>query len=91
MTAAGIERTARADRDAQPLTESDIRRMRRTPQAKVIRRALDLTQEEFPPRYRPALLPIPQRAEGDQSLSKSRPLSARCPNHALYGHRLLSR
>ena len=51
MTAAAIERAARADRDAQPLTESDIKRMRRTPQAKIIRRALDLTQEEFAPRY----------------------------------------
>jgi hypothetical protein len=28
MTAAAIEKAARADRDAQPLTESDIKRMR---------------------------------------------------------------
>jgi hypothetical protein len=47
MTPEAIERAARADRDAQPLTETDLKRMRRTPQAKIIRRALDLTQEEF--------------------------------------------
>jgi putative transcriptional regulator len=46
-----IERAARADRDAQPLTENDFKRMKRTPQAKIIRRALELTQEEFAARY----------------------------------------
>ena len=51
MTADAIERAARADRDAQPLTETDLKRMKRTPQAKIIRRALDLTQEEFAARY----------------------------------------
>jgi hypothetical protein len=42
MTAEAIERAARADRDAQPLTETDLKRMKRTPQAKIIRRALQL-------------------------------------------------
>jgi len=42
---------ARADRDAQPLTEADLHRMKRTPQAKIIRRALELTQEGFAARY----------------------------------------
>jgi putative transcriptional regulator len=51
MTAWEIERAARADRDAQPLTETDLKRMKRTPQAKIIRRALELTQEEFAARY----------------------------------------
>ncbi len=41
----------RADRDAQPLTAGDLRRMKRTPQVKIIRRALELTQEEFAARY----------------------------------------
>jgi putative transcriptional regulator len=45
MSAAEVERAARADPDAQPLSESDCKRMKRTPQAKIIRRALDLTQE----------------------------------------------
>lgn len=51
MSAADVERAARADRDAQPLTAGDLRRMKRTPQAKIIRRALELTQEEFAARY----------------------------------------
>ncbi|MGH9585241.1 MAG: helix-turn-helix domain-containing protein [Bryobacteraceae bacterium] len=51
MTGDAILKAARADRDAQPLTEADLRRMKRTPQARVIRRALELTQEEFAARY----------------------------------------
>jgi putative transcriptional regulator len=51
MTPEAIEQAARADRDAQPLTAVDLRRMKRTPQAKIIRRALELTQEEFAARY----------------------------------------
>jgi len=51
MTPDAIEKAARADPDAQPLTQGDLKRMRRTPQAKVIRRALELTQEEFAARY----------------------------------------
>lgn len=51
MSAAAVEHAPRADRDARPLTEKDVKRMRRTPQAKIIRRALELTQEEFATRY----------------------------------------
>jgi len=51
MSATDVERAARADRDAQPLTTCDLRRMKRTPQVKIIRRALELTQEEFAARY----------------------------------------
>ena len=51
MTAEEIERAARADPDAQPLTEEDLKRMPRTPQVKIIRRALRLTQEEFAEHY----------------------------------------
>jgi putative transcriptional regulator len=51
MTASAIERAALADPDAQPLTSADFKRMKRTPQAKIIRRALGLTQEEFATRY----------------------------------------
>lgn len=35
------------DPDARPLTPDDISRMRRTPQVKIIRRALGLSQEMF--------------------------------------------
>jgi putative transcriptional regulator len=55
MSPAGVEAAARADRDAQPLTAGDLKRMKRslnrTGQAKIIRRALALTQEEFAVRY----------------------------------------
>jgi len=42
MTAAAIYRAAVSDPDARPLTALDIKRMKRTPQAKIIRRALSL-------------------------------------------------
>ena len=52
MTPAAVERAALADPDARPLTRADLKRMKRTPQAKIIRRALGITQEEFAARYR---------------------------------------
>jgi len=51
MSKESIERAALADPDAQPLSNADLARMKRAPQAKVIRRALQLTQEEFALRY----------------------------------------
>jgi putative transcriptional regulator len=51
LTACAIDRAALADPDAQPLTPADVKRMRRTPQAKIIRRALGMTQQEFATRY----------------------------------------
>jgi len=74
------------DRDAQPLTEADLRRMRRTPRAKIIRRALDLTQEEFSARYHIPLGTLRDweqgRAEPDQSTRAYLTLIARDPDHA---------
>ena len=52
MTPSDIERAALSDPDARPLTRADLKRMKRTPQAKIIRRALGMTQEEFAARYR---------------------------------------
>jgi putative transcriptional regulator len=52
MTPAAVEGAALADSDARPLTRADLKRMKRTPQAKIIRRALGMTQEEFAARYR---------------------------------------
>ena len=84
MTPKAVERAARADRDAQPLTEADLRRMRRTPQAKIIRRALDLTQEEFAARYRIPLGTLRDweqgRAEPDQPTRAYLTLIARDPD-----------
>ena len=85
MTGKAIERSARADPDAQPLSEADLRRMKRTPQAKVIRRALELTQEEFAARYRIPLGTLRDweqgRAQPDQPARAYLTLIARDPNH----------
>jgi len=40
-----------SDPDAQPLTPEDFKRMKRTPQARIIRRALGLSQEQFAARF----------------------------------------
>ena len=47
MARAGRAAAAASDPDAQPVTAKTEGRMRRTPQVKVIRRALGLSQEEF--------------------------------------------
>jgi putative transcriptional regulator len=51
MTDAERQAAAFSDPDAQPLTPEDFRRMKRTPQVRVIRRALGLSQEDFATRY----------------------------------------
>ena len=52
MTEAERHAAALADPDAQPLTPETMKFMKRTPQARVIRRALELSQEEFSARFR---------------------------------------
>jgi putative transcriptional regulator len=52
MTTRQRQREAMSDPDARPLTPADFKRMRRTPRAKIIRRALGLTQQEFAARFR---------------------------------------
>jgi len=47
LTDAEVMAAALSDPDAQPLTEADMKRMKRTPQVKVIRRAFGMSQEEF--------------------------------------------
>jgi putative transcriptional regulator len=83
MSAAAIAQAAREDRDAQPLTEDDLKRMKRTPQAKIIRRALELTQEEFAARYHIPLGTLRDweqgRAEPDQPARAYLTLIARDP------------
>jgi hypothetical protein len=51
MTEAEIEAAARADPDAQPWTEEQLAKAKRVPRAKLIRRALGCTQEEFAAHY----------------------------------------
>jgi putative transcriptional regulator len=90
MTPAAIERAARADRDAQPLSDADLKRMKRTPQTKIIRRALELTQEEFAARFHIPLGTLRDweqgRAEPDQPTRAYLTIIARDPdrvNHLL--------
>ena len=51
MSQEEIELAAYSDPDAQPMMAADFARMKATPRAKIIRRALRLTQEEFSLRY----------------------------------------
>ena len=51
MTEADIEAAAAADSDARPMTEDELKKARRIPRIKTLRRALGLTQEEFAGRY----------------------------------------
>lgn len=85
MTPEAVEKAARADRDAQPLTEANLKRMKRTPQAKVIRRALELTQEEFADRYHIPLGTLRDweqgRAEPDQPAKAYLMVIAGDPDH----------
>ena len=85
MSAQAIERAARADPDALPLSPADLTRMKRTPQAKVIRRALALTQEEFAARFHIPLGTLRDweqgRAEPDQPTRAYLKLIARDSAH----------
>ena len=92
MTPEAIEAAARADPDAQPLSEADLKRMKRTPRAKVIRRSLDLTQEEFADRYHIPLGTLRDweqgRTEPDQPARTYLTLIARDPDRV---NRILNR
>jgi putative transcriptional regulator len=52
MTDEEILAAALADPDARPAGDAEFSRAKRTPQAKLIRRALKLSQEDFAARYR---------------------------------------
>ena len=51
MTARQRHTAAMKDPDARPLRPEDMQRMKRTPQVKIIRRALGLSQEDFAARF----------------------------------------
>src|SRR5271167_1056530 len=84
-TGADVKAAFVADRGAQPLGQTDLKRMKRTPQAKIIRRALELTQEEFAARYHIPLGTLRDweqgRAEPDQPARAYLTLIARDPGH----------
>jgi putative transcriptional regulator len=52
MTEAQIEAAAHADPDARPMTDAEVAAARRVPRAKILRRALRPTQEQFAAQYR---------------------------------------
>ena len=52
LTEEEIYQAALSDPDAQPLTPERMKRMKRTPQVKVIRRAFRMSQEEFARAFR---------------------------------------
>ena len=85
MSAEEVEKAAWSDPDAQPLTPADLSGMKRVPQVKVIRRALELTQEEFAARYHIPLGTLRDweqgRAEPDQPTRAYLTLIARDPDH----------
>jgi len=85
MSPEAVENAALADPDAQPLRPTDLKRMKRTPQAKIIRRALELTQEEFAARYHIPLGTLRDWEQGrsapDQPTRAYLTLIARDPNH----------
>jgi len=51
MTDEEISAAAQADPDAKPMTEQELKTVRRIPRVKTMRRALGITQEEFATRY----------------------------------------
>jgi putative transcriptional regulator len=51
MTEEEIEAAAMSDPDNPPLTEEQLKRMKRVPRVRTLRRALGLTQEEFAARF----------------------------------------
>jgi putative transcriptional regulator len=64
MTEEEIEANALSDPDNPPMTEEELARMMRVPQAKAIRERLGLTQEEFAHRFHIPLQTIRTWEEG---------------------------
>ncbi len=51
ITTKAMAEMEKPDPDNLPLSVADMKRMKRTPQAKIIRRALGFSQEEFAKRF----------------------------------------
>ena len=67
MSEAEIMAAALSDPDAQPRSSAQLARMKHTPRAKLIRRALGLTQEEFAGRFR---IPLGTLRDWEQGASE---------------------
>ncbi|MGF1463888.1 MAG: helix-turn-helix domain-containing protein [Maricaulaceae bacterium] len=87
MSDAEAHAAALSDPDAQPLTEADMAVLQRTPQARVIRRALKMTQEEFAARFQIAIGTLrdweQNRYEPDGAAKAYLKVIARDPNAVL--------
>lgn len=84
MTDAQRHQAALNDPDARPLTGDDLDRMKRTPQVKIVRRALGLSQEDFAARYHIPLGALRDweqgRVEPDQATRAYLTVIARAPD-----------
>jgi putative transcriptional regulator len=67
MSEAEILAAALSDPDARPRSSAQLARMKHTPRAKLIRRALGLTQEEFADRFR---IPLGTLRDWEQGASE---------------------
>jgi len=93
MTEAEIEAAVTADRDTRPMTAGELQIARRVPRAKTLRRALNLTQQEFAIRFHIPLGTLRDweqgRSEPDQPARAYLTVIARDPEgvlRALKGH-----
>jgi putative transcriptional regulator len=84
MSEAESHYAAVSDLDNPPLTGDDMRRMKRVPRVRIIRRALGLSQEEFAARFR---IPVGTlrdweqgRTEPDQAARAYLTVIARAPD-----------
>jgi len=67
MSEEQIMAAALSDPDAKPFSAAQLARMKHTPRAKLIRRALGLTQEEFAARFR---IPLGTLRDWEQGASE---------------------
>ncbi len=83
MTEAEKHAAALSGPDSRPLTEEDMKRIKRTPRAKIIRRALGLSREDFAARYHITIGTLRDweqgRVEPDQAARVYRTVIARAP------------
>jgi putative transcriptional regulator len=91
MTEAQVKAAANADPDARPMTVEELRKARRVPRVKTLRRALGFTQEEFAVRYHIPLGTLRDweqgRTEPDQPARAYLKVIARDPERV---HRMLT-
>jgi putative transcriptional regulator len=91
MTEAQVKTAANADPDARPMTAEELRKARRVPRVKTLRRALGFTQEEFAVRYQIPLGTLRDweqgRTEPDQPARAYLKVIARDPERV---HRMLT-